>query len=334
MDVSKKRSLTMPTSLFVIVACGYLSAQAPLTQTPTALVINPDMPEQSQIWTGNLGFEPVGPGDLIYVSVSGAPELTRSYRVSAEGQLVMPMISERIAISGLTPTAISQAITAELQREKILVDPTVSVAVLEYRSRLVNVVGAVKMPGLMQAVGNFKLLDAIARAQGIGPEAGPEIVVTRGSGQSGDKETLHIPVKPLLEGKDESLNVPLRGGEVITVPEAPKIYVLGNVKMPGPYPINDLEGATVLKALSYSQGTLPYTARHAYVYRLVPGSPKREEIRIELRQILHRKSPDVNLLANDILYVPDNSALRTNMSVLQSIAGFGTTTASGLIIWH
>ena len=321
--------------LFAIWVYGSLS-NCQIVGSPSLIapMANAEIPEHSQIWMGNLGFEPVGPGDLIYVSVSGAPELTQSYRVSAEGQLVMPMVQEPIPISGLTPTVVSQAITAELQKEKILVDPTVSVAVLEYRSRLVNVVGAVKVPSTMQALGDFKLLDAIARAQGISPEAGPEIVITRATAQAGGRETLRIPAKPLLEGKDQSLNISLHGGEVITVPEAPKVYVLGNVKLPGPYPINDLEGASVLKALAYSQGPLQYTARDAYVYRVVSGSVKREEIRIELRKILHRKAPDVQLQANDILYVPDNSALRANMSVLEHMAGFGSSVASGLIIWH
>ena len=290
-----------------------------------------DNPETSQIWIGNLAFEPVGAGDLLYVSVSGAPELSRSYRVSAEGRRLLPLLKESIPVAGLIPTSISKVISEELVHEQVLVEPIVSVAVLEYRSRLVSVVGAVKLPGTIQAVGDFRLLDAIARAQGIAPEAGPEILVSRANGGS---ETIRVSIKDLLQGKDPAQNIVLHGGEVIRVPDAPKLYVVGNVKMPGTYPLNEIEGSSVLKALALTQGTLSYTAREAYVYRLVPGSSDRQEIPIALRKIMHRKSPDVQLIANDILYIPDNAALRLNASVLDRIAGFGGSTVSGLLIFH
>ena len=84
---------------------------------------------------GNLGFEPVGPGDLVSVSVTGAPELSRSSRVTTDGQLILPLLHEGVSVNGLKPAAIGQAISAALMKEKILVEPIVSVAVLEYRSR-------------------------------------------------------------------------------------------------------------------------------------------------------------------------------------------------------
>lgn len=346
-SIKRSRSNLCPLVILGWVVCvvaGTAGSQTTPVPTPPASVLpvptlpmqSPGLenPESSQIWIGNLGFEPVGPGDLLYVSVNGSPELTRSYRVSAEGGLLLPLLKESIPVAGLVPTGISHAISAELMREQVLVEPIVSVAVLEYRSRLVSVVGAVKLPGTIQAVGDFRLLDAIARAQGIAPEAGPEIIVSRAGAGAETNETIHVPIKDLLKGKDSSLNIGLHGGEVIRVPEAPKLYVVGNVKMPGTYPLTETEGSSVLKALALSQGTLPYTARKAYVYRLVIGSSDRQEIPIALRKILHRKSPDVQLIANDILYIPDNAALRLNASVLDHIAGFGGSTVSGLIVWH
>ena len=184
----------------------------------------------------------------------------------------------------------------------------------------------------------MKLLDALARAGGIAPEAGPEIIVSHTDQAldhaSTNKEVLHISVKALLAGTDPSLNIALHGGEEIRVPEAPKLYVVGNVKTPGTYPLTDLEGSSVLKVLAQSQGVLPFTAREAYVYREVPGTKDRAEIAIELNKILHRKTPDFPLQANDILYIPDNSKLRVSASVLEHMAGFGSSTASGLIVWH
>lgn len=308
--------------------CGIASAQV-----NSATAIEPNAPDVAQVWAQNLGHEPVGAGDLVYVSVAGSPELSRSYRVSPQGQLSLPLLKNSIAVTGLVPAQIGKAVAESLVREQILTEPIVSVAVLEYRSRRVSVVGAVKSPVIVQAIGDFKLLDAIARAQGLAPEAGPEIIVSSYKNENGTSEVVHITVKELMSGKDESKNLLLHGGEEIRVPEAPKLFVVGNVKNPGTYPMNELGGSTVLKALAVTQGTLPFSSKMAYVYRADDGGP-RQEIAIRLKDILNRKAPDVPLMANDILYIPENSKTHLSASVLERIAGFGSTVGSGLIIWH
>jgi polysaccharide export outer membrane protein len=293
----------------------------------------PDVPEASQLWNGNLGDEPVAAGDLVYISVAGSPEFSRSYRVSADGSLSLPLLHQTIPVAGMVPAAISRAVSAELIREQILVNPIVSASVLEYRSRRVSVVGAVKAPTLVQAVGEFKLLDAIARAQGFAADAGPEVVVSRPTSTLGARETLQIPIKDLLAGKNSDLNISLHGGEEIRVPEAPKLFIVGNVKMPGSYPLNEMGGSSVLKALALSQGTLSFTSKEAYVYRLENGTDRRE-IAIALRDILHRKAPDFPLQANDILYIPENTRQHLNATILDRIAGFGGSVGSGMLILH
>jgi polysaccharide export outer membrane protein len=131
----------------------------------------PEPGEGAQAWGNNLGFEPVGPGDLVYISVTGSPELSRSSRVTADGKLMLPLLQEGVPVLGLTPPRIAQAVSAALLKGKVLVDPIVSASVLEYRSRRVSVVGAVRMPANFQAIGEMRLLDAIARAQGFSSDA-------------------------------------------------------------------------------------------------------------------------------------------------------------------
>jgi polysaccharide biosynthesis/export protein len=247
---------------------------------------------------------------------------------------MLPLLREGVPVNGLTPNRIALAVAAALVKGKILVDPIVSAGVLEYRSRRVSVVGAVRMPANFQAVGEMRLLDAIARAQGFSPDAGPEVIISFPSAQGGEPAPLHVPIRELLAAKDPSLNIVLRGGEEIRVPEASKLFIVGNVKLPGAYPLSDPDGSTVLKALALSQGSLPFTARVAYIYRLLPDSGKRTEIEVELREILHRKQPDVALQPNDILYVPDNPKMRLTAGALDRMTGFGSSVASGVIIWH
>ena len=283
----------------------------------------------------NLGYEPVGPGDLVSISVTGSPELSRNVRVTSEGKLILPLMRESVLVSGMTPALIAQAVSVELVKEKLLIEPIVSAGVLEYRSRRVSVVGAVRMPVSFQAIGAMHLLDAIARAQGFAPDAGPEVIVSFASiGQESAREPLHVPIRSLLAAKDASQNIVLRGGEEIRVPEAQKLFIVGNVKMPGSFPLADPDGSTVLKALALSQGSLPFSAKRAYIYRLLADSGKREEIPVELRQILHRKAPDVALQANDILYIPDNPKTRLTAGALDRMAGFGSSVGSGMIVWH
>jgi polysaccharide export outer membrane protein len=125
----------------------------------------------------------------------------------------------------------------------------------------------------------------------------------------------------------------LTGGEEIRVPEAEKIYVAGNVKKPGAFQVQDTGENTVLTLLSLAEGPLPFTNKEAYIYRK-EASGNKNEIAIPLGKILDRKSPDVQLEANDILYVPDNKGKRATAMTLDRIITFGAGTASGVLIYR
>ena len=315
-----KRILLFP------LATGLLFAQARPAPTATP----------AEIAIANLPAQKVGPNDLIAVSVYGAPELSRTIRVSADGGIRLPMLKRRIKAEGLMPGELETAIAEALRAEQILVDPFVTVTLAEYYSRPISVAGAVRSPITFQAVGNLTLLDAITRAGGLSPEAGPEILVSRlQPGEEGRPIALtqRIPVKALLEAADPELNLKLVGGEEIRVPEAGKVFVVGNVRKPGSFPVQDVTDTTVLKMLALAEGLAPYAAKEAFIYRREAGASAKNEIPIEIRKILERKAPDVPLQANDILYVPDAKGRRIGMTALERIIGFGSATASGVLIW-
>jgi polysaccharide export outer membrane protein len=137
----------------------------------------------------------------------------------------------------------------------------------------------------------------------------------------------------LLHDTDGSLNIPLVGGEEVRVPEADKVYVFGNVKVPGALPVHDDTETTVLKVLAQCQGLTAFPTKLAYVYRLKPGTKEREEIVIPLHNIVKRTSPDVALLPNDVLYVPDATGKRVTVTTLEKMAEIGGSTLSGMLIW-
>lgn len=284
----------------------------------------------------NLPAQKVGANDLIAIAVYGAPELSRTVRIGADGLVRIPMVRQKIKADGQLPAELEARVADALRTENILVDPVVTVTVVEYHSRPIRVAGAVRKPLTYQAVGPTTLLDAITRAEGLSSDAGGEILLSRAQeGDSGPTTIIQrIPVKGLIDEADPDLNVRLVGGEEIRVPEVGKVFVVGNVRKSGAFPVQDPSGTSVLKLLALAEGLMPFSGKRAFVYRREPGSSSKNEIPIELQKIIERKAQDVPLEANDILYIPDNKGRRMTINTLDRIAGFGSATASGMLVWR
>ncbi|MFN7997947.1 MAG: SLBB domain-containing protein [Bryobacteraceae bacterium] len=284
----------------------------------------------TQTLTPNLPVRPIGANDLIAVSVYDAPELTRTVRVGADGSLEMPMVSRPIKADGLMPRDLGLAIATALEAEHLIVGPFVTVTVVEYNSHPISVAGAVKTALTFQASGPITLLEAVTRAGGLSPEAGPEILISRPLPEPGSIQ--HIPVKGLIDRADPELNITLTGGEEIRVPEAGKIFVLGNVRRPGAFRLADGTESTILEVLALSEGLAPFAAKEAYIYRPETAGHK-TEIPIQLSRIMDRRSPDLPLLAGDILYIPDNKGRRLTIGALEKILTFGTTAGATALVY-
>jgi polysaccharide export outer membrane protein len=281
----------------------------------------------------NLPAQRIGANDLVAVSVYDVPELTRTVRVGADGFMRLPMLKRRIKAEGLMPGELETAIASALVAEQLIVDPFVTITIAEYNSRPISVAGAVKQPLTFQASGPVTLLEAITRAGGLSPEAGSEILVSRAqSGPDGSVTSLvqRILVKGLIDAADPALNVSLIGGEEIRVPEVGRVYVIGNVKKPGAFAVQDGVESTVLKMLALSEGLMPYASKEAYIYRREANGSK-NEIEIPLNKIMERKAPDAALLANDILYVPDNKSRRMTVGALEKVLMIGAGAGTALI---
>jgi polysaccharide biosynthesis/export protein len=284
-----------------------------------------------------LPVQKVGPDDLLSISVANSPELTRNFRVSADGTLALPMLQRRLNVAGKDTPQIEKDIADELVTEQILVQPVVTVSVVEFRSRPVSVMGAVRHPITFQATGNVTLLDALTRADGLSDTAGSDILISH-SHYAGDPSTTglteRIPVHRLINEADPSVNLRLNGGEQIRVPFAGRVYVMGNVKKSGAYSIQDNDRLTVMKVLAESEGLAPYAQNDAYIFRKEAGRADRNEITVPIHDIMNRKAPDVGLQANDILYIPDNRTKRVTEQTILKVLSFGAGTVSGYLIFH
>lgn len=276
----------------------------------------------------DLPLQRVGPDDLLSISVADCPELTHNFRVGGDGLLRLPLLKEKILAKGKLPAEIENQIAIALLKEQLLVKPVVSVAVVEYRSLPVSVLGAVRKPVTFQAAGGVTLLDALTRADGLGVDAGPEILISRPQ-----QPIQRISVKALIDDANPALNIRLLGGEEVRVPQAGRIYVVGNVKKSGAFPIGDGDDTTVLKMIALTEGLLPYTNKNAFIYRREQANSERTEIPVPLTRIMEHKAPDIHLEANDILYIPDSRGKRLSAETLRTITGFGVQTATGVLIW-
>ncbi len=287
----------------------------------------------------NLPSQKLGIDDLVAVSVYDAPELTRTVRVDADGAIHLPLLRAGVPAAGLFAHDVEASLVEALKTEQILVDPVVKVTVAEYHSRPISVMGAVRKPLTFQAVGAVTLLDALARAEGLSADAGTEILVSRpqpspdSRGEVSATLLERIPLNRLLKDADPAVNYQLTGGEEIRVPEAGKIFVVGNVKKPGAFAVHDAGDNSILRMVALSEGVLPYASKQAYIYRREANGSK-QEIAVELDKIMQRKSPDVPLQVDDILYIPDNKSRRTTINIIDRITSFGASTASGVLIWH
>jgi len=193
----------------------------------------------------------------------------------------------------LLPNDLETVVATALSKENLMVDPVVSVSVIEYRSRPISVAGAVRHPLTFQASGELTLLDAISRAEGLAENAGPEILISRRQPVSLDGKSVtlvqRVAVARLIDGADADVNLALVGGEEIRVPEAGRVYVVGNVKKPGAFPIKDGAETSLLKASPSRKDSCPTQPTWPTSIARKAPPEARTKIPIELKKIIERK---------------------------------------------
>jgi len=177
---------------------------------------------------------------------------------------------------------------------------------------------------VIQALRKTTLLQALSQAGGISDTAGSTVIITRTASDDSEpadpsdaspppaSRTFTINLSDILESGDSRFNITLVGGDVVSVPRAGIIYVVGAVSRPGGFLLqNDLDHMTMLKMLSLAGGTTSTAKmKNAVILRKNPDTGKRDQVPVDLKKVMTLKTQDVLLQANDILFVPDSAGLR------------------------
>lgn len=286
----------------------------------------------------------LGPDDQIAIRAldleefaEGASGKDRVYRIDLRGQVNLPLVG-RMKVSGQT---VEQFETSLVERLKVyLKAPSVTVTVAEYKSQPISVLGQVQLPGVHQLQGRRSLLEVISVVGGLKPEAGHQIKITRrieygaiplpsaktdGTGQFSVAE---VSVKRILNAQSPEENIQIQPFDVISVPKAEMVYVVGNVKRSGGFVLGDREKVTALQALAMAEGfDKEASSNSVRILRRPPEGGERQEILVALGEILKGKKADVPMEADDILFVPSSMGKKLAIRSIEAAISIGTGVA-------
>jgi polysaccharide export outer membrane protein len=264
---------------------------------------------------------PIGPGDLIEVSVFEVEELSKlKLRVPVSGNVTLPLLGQ-IPAAGRTATDLEEEIRVRLQR-KYMHSPQVSIFIHEHQSQRISVIGAVRKGGVYTLASRLRLADALALAEGLTDDADHVIYLIRRvpagtfirsqagvaptkapiprlRGVATEEVMAAIDLEALADGKEE-LNVALEPGDVIHVPRAGAYYVGGSVERSGSYLLKSK--TTVDQAILAAGGVKDVAElEDIRVYRAKPGGG-REVLMFNLKEFAKGETaPEIQ--KNDVIVV-------------------------------
>ena len=253
------------------------------TSTPVAAAKSPE------------GEYQIGPQDILKISIFGHDDMTQTVIVQDDGTFFFSLVG-RVKGSDMTPKELERKLTTLLAQGYIR-NPQVSVMVQEYRSKSVFVMGEVSRPGPIPYSGNMTIMQMLAQ---VGPTAGAgsEVMILRprnGAAQTGplsiadaqaadasgnsQAETIHVNVRDIQMGQLDK-NILLRPNDTVFVMQAAKVYLLGEVRNPGPQVFQS--GMTVRQAIVNAGGFTPDASKGKIVVgRQVDGEYKETKVKPE-----------------------------------------------------
>ena len=296
----------------------------------------------------------VSPEDLLDIQVMDVPEVSRTYRVSSNGFLTLPLLPEPMTAAGETLDQLSHMIAAKFHDAGMLNNAQVIVSLKETRFHTVLVSGEVMKPLSYPIFGPTRLLDIIVQAGGLAPDAGSNAVIMRGEigmradvensaqldavNPSADGKSFTLDIRRLVATGQDKSNILLYPGDRVTVQRAALIYLLGAVTRPGGYVLTEArQQITAIKALAEAGDVTSIAKKDKIVIlRRDPSSPseQRVEIPVDYKSIVKGKMADIRLKPDDILFVPESTKTKILKATTTAAISVVTNTSAALLIYH
>ena len=251
------------------------------------------LPDQSAIT--------LGPGDLIDLTVFDVPELVLKVRVDANGVVSLPLMGD-VKLAGMTVRDAQRFIARELVEHQMVKEPQVSLFIEEFATQGITVYGEVNTPGIYPLMGPHHLYDVISAAGGLTLKSGRTVTVLH-VGQRDNPQVVVLANESVNENPVEYANVPVYPGDTVIVSKAGMVYVLGEVNKPGAFLMEDNTSISVLKATALAGGTTKLASLKGSMI-LRKSLAGTTQTRIPLDKIYHGKAADLQLHAEDIVFVP------------------------------
>jgi polysaccharide export outer membrane protein len=239
----------------------------------------------------------LGPGDLFDLTVFDVPELVLKVRVDSSGGVSLPLLGD-LKLAGMTVRDSQRLIARELVARQLVKDPQVSLFIEEFATQGITVYGEVNTPGLYPLMGPHRLYDAISAAGGLTMKAGRTVTILH-AGHRDHPEVITLSNENSIGRAD----VRIYPGDTIIISKAGVVYVLGEVNKPGAFLLENNTSMSLLKATALAGGTTKVASlKNALILKESPQGPL--ETKVSLDKIAHAKAEDLQLHAEDILFVP------------------------------
>ena len=239
----------------------------------------------------------VGSGDVLRVTVFGQPDLSAEVGVNDKGVLTLPLIGS-IEVTGLTSSEISLQVAQALRKGQYLLNPEVSVEVIQLRSQIVSVLGEVSRPGRYPIPGHLSVLELLATAGGLTPLADESVMLLRRKSDNGAVESdVRIPIRlgDTKATERSPLDIELINGDVVYVNKKKLFYIHGEVNRPGSYTME--QDMNVMRAISLGGGMNQRASQRRIYINRVMSDQSMQEIKAKLSD---------PVLPGDVVYVNES----------------------------
>jgi polysaccharide export outer membrane protein len=199
-------------------------------------------------WSADNDYR-MGTGDVLRISVYGQPDLATEARVGDSGNISFPLIGD-VKMAGITPAQGETEIAKRLSKGGFILEPFVTLNVVQYRGQQISVLGRVNRPGkhTLEKVG--RVTDALALAGGIAGDGADTVTLVRT--RDGKPEYRDIDVIALFKPGGEANNELVQDGDIVNVSRQPMFYIYGEVQRPGAFRLE--QNMSVVQALSMGGG--------------------------------------------------------------------------------